>query len=54
METIKINKVQTANNTYFEAVFNGGNLFCFSLAELCKQLKDIYNIEFPFFNLNLN
>lgn len=55
MKTIKINRIQTAkDNVYFEAVFNGGNLLCFSFAELLKQLKEIYNINLEIFKFNAN
>lgn len=33
------------NECYFEMRGNNFNLFCFSLAELIKQAKDIYNIN---------
>lgn len=33
------------NGSYFEMRGNNFNLFCFSLVELIKQAKDIYNIN---------
>jgi hypothetical protein len=38
---VKINK----HPEYFEAVFEGGNLYAFSLPELARQLHEIYGIN---------
>ena len=51
---ITIQVLDTGSFKYFEALFLGGNLVCFSLEELLKQLKVIYNITIDLLTFNLN
>ena len=42
---LKINRIQTKNFVYYEALFNGGNLYAFTINDLITQLVSIYNFK---------
>lgn len=51
---LKINRIQTKDFVYYEALFNGGNLYAFSMSELVNQLASIYNFKTLLTEFNLN
>ena len=51
---IRINRIQKKDFTYYEAIFNGGNLLAFSLNELICQLWEIYDFKLSLFQFNNN
>lgn len=52
---LKINRITTKDSYYYEALFNNGNLYAFTINELVEQLNIIYGFKLPLFtNFNLN
>lgn len=51
---LKINRIQTKDLVYYEALFLGGNLYAFSISELVIQLASIYNFKTLLTEFNLN
>lgn len=51
---LKINRIQTKDLVYYEALFLGGNLYAFSISELVSQLASIYNFKTLLTEFNLN
>ena len=51
---LKINRIETKDLLYYEALFNGGNLYAFTISELINQLATIYGFKtlLNIFNLN--
>lgn len=49
-----INKIITPTLSYWEFKTNSFSLLAFSLPDLLRDLKNIHNLETPFFNFNLN
>ena len=53
---LKIKRIETKNLLYYEALFNGGNLYAFTISDLVNQLATIYGFKtlLNIFNLNQN
>jgi hypothetical protein len=51
---LKINRIETKELTYYEALFLGGNLYAFSMNDLISQLVSIYNFKTLLTEFNLN
>lgn len=51
---LKINRTTDKDITYYEAVFNGGNLLAFNINDLICQLWQIYGFKLDLFQWNLN
>ena len=51
---LKINRIETKDLLYYEALFNGGNLYAFSIIDLQYQLITIYGFRAVLFEYNLN
>ena len=51
---LKINRIETKDLLYYEALFNGGNLYAFTISELSSQLATIYGFKTLLTKFNLN
>ena len=51
---LKINRIQTKDGFYYEALFIGGNLYAFTISELVSQLNSIYGLKTSLFTFSLN
>lgn len=51
---LKINRIQTKDLLYYEALFLGGNLYAFTINDLISQLVSIYNFKTLLTEFNLN
>ena len=51
---LKINRIETKGFVYYEALFNGGNLYAFTINDLINQLVSIYNFKTLLTEFNLN
>ena len=51
---LKINRIETNGLLYYEALFNGGNLYTFTISELINQLATIYGFKTLLTEFNLN
>jgi len=51
---LKINRIETNGLLYYEALFNGGNLYAFTINDLISQLVSIYNFKTLLTEFNLN
>ena len=51
---LKINRIETKDLLYYEALFNGGNLYAFTISELSSQLATIYGFKTLLTEFNLN
>ena len=51
---LKINRIETEDLLYYEALFNGGNLYAFTISELVNQLASIYGFKTLLTEFNLN
>lgn len=47
---LKINRY----TDYYEATFNGGNLYAFTFKDMINQLSTIYGFNLSLFTFNLN
>lgn len=55
METmLKINRIETEEFIYYEALFTNGNLYAFTINDLISQLVSIYNFKNLLTEFNLN
>lgn len=51
---LKINRIQKGDLIFYEALFMGGNLYAFSIADLISQLIEIHNLKTSLFTFCLN
>lgn len=51
---IKINRIQSKDLVFYEAIFLGGNLYAFTINDLICQLWQIYNFKLSLFQFNNN
>ena len=51
---LKINRIQDKELVYYEAIFNGQNLYTFSINDMIVQLWQIYGFKLSLFQFNLN
>lgn len=51
---LKINRIETKDLLYYEALFNGGNLYAFTISDLVNQLASIYGFRVVLFEYELN
>ena len=51
---IKINRIQSKDLVFYEAIFLGGNLYAFTINDLICQLWQIYDFKLSLFQFNNN
>ena len=51
---LKINRIETKDLLYYEALFNRANLYAFTISELVNQLATIYGFKTLLTEFNLN
>ena len=51
---IRINRIQSKDLVYYEAIFLGGNLYAFTINDLICQLWEIYDFKLSIFQFNNN
>ena len=51
---LKINRIETKDLLYYEALFNGGNLYAFTISDLVNQLATIHGFKTLLNTFSLN